>query len=55
MRQKLCPFVNKIFECLETSNHIYIVLEFCNEGTLLGLIKKRNKRVPEEEAVAILY
>jgi serine/threonine protein kinase len=55
MRNKLCPFVNKIFECLETSNHIYIVLEYCNEGTLLTHIKKRNKRIPEDEAVMILY
>jgi calcium-dependent protein kinase len=54
MRKRICPFINKIFDCLETSNHIYIVLEFCNEGTLLSLLKKK-KRVPEDEALMIIF
>lgn len=54
MRKTLCPFINKIYECLETSNNIYIVLEFCNQGTLLDKIKKTRK-LPEDEAIFVFF
>ncbi|CAD8170110.1 unnamed protein product [Paramecium pentaurelia] len=49
-----CPFINRIYECLETTNNIYIVLEFCNQGTLLDQIKK-TKKLEENEALFILF
>ncbi|CAD8197383.1 unnamed protein product [Paramecium octaurelia] len=49
-----CPFINRIYECLETTNNIYIVLEFCNQGTLLDQIKKV-KKLEEDEALFILF
>ena len=50
----MCPFVNKIYECLETTNNIYIVLEFCNGGTLLDYVKK-TKKLTEDQAIFILF
>lgn len=47
--QRPCPYINKIYECLETQNNIYIVLEFCNQGTLMDKLKKQ-KKLPENEA-----
>lgn len=55
MKNKPCPFINKIYECLETSNHIYIVLEFCNDGTLLDYGNKKKKPLPEDDVVKIVY
>lgn len=37
------PFIVKIFDCFETTNHIYIILEYCNSGNLLELSRKRKK------------
>ncbi|CAD8077095.1 unnamed protein product [Paramecium sonneborni] len=54
MRKTLCPFINKIYECLETTNNIYIVLEYCNQGTLLDKIKKQRK-LPEDEALFVFF
>lgn len=54
MKTDMCPFVNKIYECLETTNNIYIVLEFCNGGTLLDYVKK-NKKLTEDQAIFILF
>lgn len=53
MKNDICPFINKIYECLETSNSIYIVLEFCDGGTLQQYKKKQP--IPEDEALFILY
>jgi len=52
------PFIVKIFDCFETTNHIYIILEYCNSGNLLELSKKRkkeNNRFTEKECVNIIY
>ncbi|CAD8107189.1 unnamed protein product [Paramecium sonneborni] len=53
-KKDACPFINRIYECLETANNIYIVLEFCNQGTLLDKIKKQ-KKLSEDEALFILF
>lgn len=39
---------------METTNNIYIVLEFCNQGTLLDLTKK-TKKLPEDQATFIIF
>ena len=48
------PFVIKIHDCFATSTNIYIILEYCNEGTLLDIIKTK-KYIPENEAKLIIY
>jgi serine/threonine protein kinase len=40
---------------MESRDYYYIVLEYCNEGTLADYIyNKPDKRLSEEEAVEIL-
>jgi serine/threonine protein kinase len=46
MKSKLCPFINKIYECIENDTHYFIILEFCEQGTLLEILNKK-KRLPE--------
>ncbi|CAD8102450.1 unnamed protein product [Paramecium primaurelia] len=53
-KQTKCPFINRIYEFLETANNFYIVLEFCNQGTLYDMIKKV-KKIEEKEAIFILF
>lgn len=48
------PYIVKIYECFETQNNIYIILEFCNEGTL-GDVLKKSKTLPEKESLIIIY
>jgi len=54
MRIKICPYINKIYDCIETDAYFFIVLEFCEGGTLLDVLSKK-KKLPEEEAIFILY
>jgi serine/threonine protein kinase len=42
----------KCYDIYTTINNCYIITEFCNEGDLENLLKKRDK-LPEEEAVPI--
>ena len=48
------PYLLKILDSFETSNNRYLVLEFCNNGTLQDVLNTR-KRIPEEEAIKIAY
>lgn len=48
------PYIVKIFDCFETQNNIYIVLEYCNQGTLADILKS-SKTLPEFEALKIMY
>lgn len=43
----------KCYDIFSTANNCYIITEFCNEGDLENLLKKREK-LPEEEALPIL-
>lgn len=51
---KSCDNVNiiKLYDIKKTSNNIYLMLEYCNEGDLMQYLKKRGK-LTEEEAVDI--
>lgn len=42
----------KCHDIYSTVNNCYIITEFCNEGDLENLLKKREK-LPEEEAIPI--
>lgn len=48
------PYIVKIYECFETNNNIYIILEFCNDGTLADILKT-SKTLPEKESLIIIY
>ncbi|KAL4471012.1 hypothetical protein ABPG73_015563 [Tetrahymena malaccensis] len=50
-----CPFIVKIFDCFQTTNNIYIILEYCNGGNLLDIIKKCPQGIPEQQAIKIFY
>ena len=47
------PNILKCHDIYSTANNCYIITEFCNEGDLETLLKKRNK-LPEEEAIPII-
>ncbi|CAD8196649.1 unnamed protein product [Paramecium pentaurelia] len=53
-KQTICPFINRIYEFIETANYFYIILEFCNQGTLFDMIQKQ-KKIEEREAIFILF
>ena len=44
--------IMKCFDIYSTQNNCYIITEFCNEGDLENLLKKREK-LPENEAIPI--
>lgn len=52
---RACNNVNiiKLFDIKKTTNNIYLVLEYCNEGDLQQYLKQK-KRLTEEEAVEFL-
>lgn len=41
------------YDMLKTQNNFYFVYEYCNGGTLEGLLRKKNT-LPEKEALLIL-
>ncbi len=43
----------KLYEIKKTQNNIYLMIEYCNEGDLFQLLKKRQK-LTEEEVIEIL-
>ena len=46
------PSIIRIFNKFKTEEHFYLILEYCNGGTLEELLKKR-ERLSEEEASII--
>jgi serine/threonine protein kinase len=44
------PHIVHLYETLETSNHINMVLEFCNDGDLDHFIQKSGGKVEEKIA-----
>jgi serine/threonine-protein kinase ULK/ATG1 len=38
----------KLYDLKKTANNFYMILEYCNEGDLMGLLKQR-KYLTEEE------
>ncbi len=51
---RCCNNINiiKLYDIKKTSNNIYLMLEYCNEGDLMQHIKKKEK-LTEEEAIEI--
>lgn len=52
---KTCDNSNiiRLYDIKKTSNNIYVILEYCNEGDLEGYVKKK-KCLTEEEALDFL-
>ena len=52
---RTCDNINiiKLYDIKKTSNNIYLMLEYCNEGDLMQYMKQK-KKLSEEEAVEIL-
>lgn len=50
-----CENINiiKLYDIKKTSNNIYLMLEYCNEGDLMQYLKKKG-RLTEEEAIEML-
>lgn len=48
------PYLLRFIDCFDTSNNKYLVLEFCNGGTMGDLLKKR-RALPEDEALEYCY
>lgn len=43
------PYILKIYGCFDDKTHIYLVLEFMEQGTLYNYLKK-HKKLPEIDA-----
>ena len=52
---RCCENINiiKLYDIKKTSNNIYLMLEYCNEGDLMQYLKKKG-RLTEEEAIEML-
>jgi serine/threonine-protein kinase ULK2 len=53
MKKLINDNIVKLFDVYQTSNNMYIVTEFCEEGDLRGYLK-RKKKLPEHEALNFL-
>lgn len=48
------PYLLRFVDCFDTANNKYLVLEYCNGGTLGDILKKK-KKIPELEALEYAY
>lgn len=53
MRKIKHPNIMHLYQYLESKKNHYLVLQYCNNGDLEDLIKKK-KYLPEEEAIYFL-
>ena len=44
----------KLYDIKKTSNNIYLIIEYCNNGDLSQYLKKLGGKVPEKDAIQIL-
>ncbi|CAD8178649.1 unnamed protein product [Paramecium octaurelia] len=54
VKNAICPFISKTYECLEIQDNIIFVMELCNQGSLEQKIR-RKKKIQEDEALFILF
>lgn len=50
MKTVKSPYIVNLLEVYQTSNHIYIILEFCDGGDVRSLLTKKGK-LTEKEAL----
>jgi serine/threonine protein kinase len=48
------PYIIKIYDTFESSNSIYIILEYCDGGTLQDILDKASV-IQEHQALKIIY
>ena len=48
------PYLLRFIDCFDTANNKYLVLEFCNGGTMGDVLKKKG-RLSEEESLEYCY
>eukprot|EP01017_Pseudomicrothorax_dubius_P029836 TRINITY_DN3661_c0_g1_i1.p1 TRINITY_DN3661_c0_g1~~TRINITY_DN3661_c0_g1_i1.p1 ORF type:complete len:674 (-),score=103.18 TRINITY_DN3661_c0_g1_i1:155-2176(-) len=48
------PYIVKIYDCFDTGSYIYLILEYCDQGTTDDILEKK-KKIPEEEALKIIF
>ena len=49
------PFIVQIFDCFKVGPFVYIILEFCDSGSLEDYLEKKGGKLDEEDARRILY
>ena len=49
------PNIIKLYDIYDTSDYIYIVMEYCSGGDLFGYLEKRGFRLPEPRACEIIH
>lgn len=49
------PNIIKLYDVYDTSDYIYIVMEYCSGGDLFGYLEKRGFRLPEARACEIIH
>jgi serine/threonine-protein kinase ULK/ATG1 len=47
------PYIVQLYSYARTENHLYLFLEFCEDGDLKSYIEKRNGKLSESEAVYV--
>ena len=54
---KICqhPYTIKLYDVFETSDYIYIILEYCKGGNLLSYFEKNNFKLSELQVCEIIY
>ena len=49
------PFIIKLYDVFETYDYIYLVLEYCNKGSLLSYFEKKSYKLSELQVCEIVY
>jgi len=49
------PYIVKIFDCCKIGAFVYIILEFCGDGSLEDILAKRQQKLSEKDAKIIIY
>ena len=49
------PYIVKIYDCCKIASHVYIILEYCDGGSLEDVMDSRNGKLKEKDAKIILY
>ena len=53
--EQQCPYIVKLFDCCKIGDHLHIVLEFCDGGSLEDLMDDRDGKLLEKDAKIILF
>ncbi|EAR99474.2 kinase domain protein (macronuclear) [Tetrahymena thermophila SB210] len=54
MQEIKSEHIVRIYDLVGTETHIYIIIEYCGDGDLRGLLEKNNYNISESQAISIL-